>query len=784
MESKKVSIINRLSFFSLMGTLFLSIFFFIPYVPVTLEASKGFLISVGVTLSMFFWLIARLVDGKFTIPKDRLVFYIFPIPLMFLIASFFSASPYTSLFASGFEIGTFGSMLILTVLFFLSSVYFQTENRLRQFFTFLFTGTLALGIFQIIYIFVGFDKLLPGIFSGISAGNLVGTWNDFVLFFSIMVILAVFTLEFLKLKKIQKIALSTLVGVGLVFFMIVNIAFVWILVGLFSLIVFVYNISIQNIKNKGENSDSSNHEKKLPIASLVVMIVSVLFIIGGNMFGGFISKYISASASNIRPSASATFHVAVQSIKHNPFFGTGPNTFMADWAQWKPAVIKDTQFWNVEFSQGVGLIPTFLVTTGILGFASVIFFMIMFLLKGFRSLKSAFDNTNENYFLVASFITALYGWIVLVFYTPNILLCALTFAASGVFLGSLVNKKVISVYNLSFLNDPRNSFFSILGIVVLMIASISSVYMYSQKFISIMYFSKGVSVQDSSVESISKAERMILNAISLDSNDLYYRTLSQIYVTEVNMLANDKTLSADILKSRIQSIITSIQQSAGAAVAQNPKNYQNWVNMGNVYTALVPLGVDKAYENAADAYKKAQEFAPLNPSLLLSLAQLEFLHKDNAAAKKYVEEALVMKPDYIDAMFTLAQINQSEGNLSEAIKQAERAASVSPNDPAVFFQLGILRYNNNNFSSAVSAFENAVILNPSYLNARYFLGLSYAKVGRTEDAKTQFNILIKVLPDNADVQKELNNLNSPSANANAKKATTTKNVKLPLPEKN
>ena len=65
MESKRIEFFNKLSFLTLLSTIFLTLFFFIPYVPVTLEASKGFLLSVGTTLSVFFWLIARLGEGKF-----------------------------------------------------------------------------------------------------------------------------------------------------------------------------------------------------------------------------------------------------------------------------------------------------------------------------------------------------------------------------------------------------------------------------------------------------------------------------------------------------------------------------------------------------------------------------------------------------------------------------------------------------------------------------------------------------------------------------------------------
>jgi hypothetical protein len=116
-------------------------------------------------------------------------------------------------------------------------------------------------------------------------------------------------------------------------------------------------------------------------------------------------------------------------------------------------LIKNTAYWNVDFNNGVGLVPTFLVTTGVIGFLSVLFFVFMFAVRSFKYLRFAFKNTTSNYFLISSFILSLYGWVSLFVYTPGVVIVTLTFLATGVFIGALVNQKMIPVYNLSFLND-------------------------------------------------------------------------------------------------------------------------------------------------------------------------------------------------------------------------------------------------------------------------------------------------------------------------------------------
>jgi tetratricopeptide (TPR) repeat protein len=253
---------------------------------------------------------------------------------------------------------------------------------------------------------------------------------------------------------------------------------------------------------------------------------------------------------------------------------------------------------------------------------------------------------------------------------------------------------------------------------------------------------------------------MLLRAINLDKNDTYYRTLSQVYLAEIGVLAKDTTISEDILKSSMQQLVSNAVTAASGAIEQNPKQYQNYVNLGNIYSELSLLSVEGSYDGAITSYDKALALSPNNPSIFLSKATLEYLNKNNSEARKYIKMALDLKADYTDAIFLLVQIETNEGNLKEAIKQAEYAGQVSPSDPTVFFRLGLLKYNNKDYKESVSAFEKAVILDNSYLNARYYLGLAYQKVGRKDDALVQFNILKELAPDNQEVKDAIKSIDS------------------------
>ena len=652
MTSKKVTFLNKLSFGSLLATFFISIFFFIPHLPLSLEVVKGFLISIGILFSLLFWLVARLIDGKFIVPHDRLILFAFFLPVVFLVSSFYSSSPYISLFGGGFEVGTFGSMFLLFIVMFLSSIYFQTEKRLYLFFGALFSGAFILGIFTLLHI-------------GKSYSNLFGNWTDFALFFGLIIVLSLITLEFLKIKKVFQWLLYLLVLMSLFFLVLTNVTFIWILVGIFSLIIFVYSISFQQVRL--QESHEIKKEKKLPVMAFVVILVCLLFLIANSSISPFISRYFGFSNIDPRPSVSVTYDIALHSLKQNPILGTGPSTFGMNWNLWKPSSVNQTEYWNTTFSNGFGTIPTFFITTGLVGILVWLLFLIIFFFRGIQSLRVALKNRLSNYFIITSFMLATYAWISLIIYTPNMVMVMLAFATSGIFLGVLVQRKALPLYDFSFLNDPRKSFFSILVVVLLMVSAVSATYIYIEKFTSIVYFAKSQS-GDNTPQSLSHKEQMLLKALALDKNDIFYRSLSQVYIAEIGSVLSDKSITEDKQKSLAQSLVDQAESAGGFAITQNRNDYLNWMNLGNVYANLTYLNVSGSYENAVDAYSQAQKLSPTNPMLLLARAELEALHKNADGARDFANQALKMKPDYSDLSLFLNQLDQSLATPAPVVK--------------------------------------------------------------------------------------------------------------------
>jgi tetratricopeptide (TPR) repeat protein len=234
----------------------------------------------------------------------------------------------------------------------------------------------------------------------------------------------------------------------------------------------------------------------------------------------------------------------------------------------------------------------------------------------------------------------------------------MAFLSSGTLIGILVYKKVILKKEIFYLDRPRNIFWGTFGLTVLIMGTVFLMSIYVSKLTSIVYFSKS-SNKEMTIEALSRSEKMISKAISFDKNEAYYRSLSQVYLQEIGVTLRNKDINPEFLKLDLQRLVLLAKDNAEWAINQNPKNYVNYLNLGNVYSSLSTLMVKDSYQNSILAFDKARELAPRNPLILLARAQLELFNKNNDKAKDFAEQALEMKKDYREAQIFLSQITNN-----------------------------------------------------------------------------------------------------------------------------
>lgn len=748
-ERNERSSIDEAAAWALLGTIFLVPLFFIPSVSVPFQLTKGMLIAGGIIISMGLWVVARLKEGGIDMPQNSLPIAMGAIVFTYLLSALFSGTPSISLTGTGFEADTVATVLLFGIAMALAPVVLRRRVHILYAYAGFLLSALLVGIFQALRLVFGTDFLSFGIFTS-AISNLIGSWNDLGVFFGLSAVLSLTTLELLDTKRLVKIFSAILLAVSVVFLALINFTTVWYVLGVISLVFLVYTVSAQFGLHRLEEDASSS----VSVSSLAVFIISLVFILAGGGISGAISDALGITHVSARPSWSSAWTVANQTLQESPLLGAGPNRFEQQWIQHKPEGVNNTLFWNTDFDAGVGYLPSVPIIAGLLGFVAWIIFLGLYLATG---VKGIFVSIRKDYFTrfvtVSSFLASLYLWILTVFYVPNGVILFYTFVFTGIFLTALYQQGVVRNYRLSFVENPRAGFVAVLAMVVVLIGSVSGLYLFGKKYAAAVNFQRAV-VQLNQDGDLQKARENITDAISLDQQERYYRALSQIHLATLNQLASGEAPSQTELQTELGAAI----ESARKATELDPDDYQNWMALGRVYESLVPQGVEGAYEQAKNAYDAAAERNSRNPAILLTQARLELANQNTEAAKGYIQDAIAMKQNYTEAVFLLSQIQAQEGDLASAIQSTQATAQLSPNDPTIFFQLGLLYYQSEDYQNAVSALQRATQLTPQYANAKYYLGLSYDKVGNQAAAIREFEEIQETNADNSEVRRILENL--------------------------
>jgi cytochrome c-type biogenesis protein CcmH/NrfG len=772
-SSPKKSFFNSFSFYILLlAVLLLPLFFFSV---LAISFAKTALMSLATLLILILWIISKLKDTTISFPKHPIVLAGVIVPVVFILSSLFSGAVSNSFFGVGFDVGTAVSVMVMFIALFLTSVILKTKDRIFSFYMAFFISFFIVALYQLLRLIFGANFLSFGVFTSDSA-NLIGKWNELSIFFGLAVILSLVTLQFLSLNRLFKTITVVALAVSLFFLAVVDFLFAWVVVGLFALISLVYLfISARKSPQKKldlENTDSQGskisklYSKRFSISSLIVLVIAIIFVFWGNPIHATFNKYpntlgkLNIGQSEVSPSWQYTFDLSKSALKESPIFGIGPNRFVREWLMHKPPAVNSGIFWNVDFLYDIGLIPTYIITTGILGILAWLFFLGAFLWAGFKSIFSPIKDLFTRYLLVSSFFSALYLWVFQVIYVPGQVLFSLAFLFTGVFLAALYQERKITMKSFSYTDNPKVSFVTVLCLVVALIASVSLAYLFIENIISVMYLNdtlQSINVKGDINAGLASLEK----AIRFNASDEYYRTKTQIKILQMSAVLNQQNVAAADMGKQLSPILADAITSAQAAIAIDPTNYQNWMNLGQIYEGVLPLGSTGAYQNAKDAYTKALNLNPSNPQIVLALARVEALNKNYPAAIALINQSLVLKPNYTEAIYFAAQMEINRGNIVNAIAAVTQIATyIAPNDPTVFFELGFLKYSNKDYHGAIDALNQAVSLNVQYSNARYFLGLSYARIKDIANAIAEFVEIQKFNPDNKEVQSILANLRS------------------------
>jgi tetratricopeptide (TPR) repeat protein len=104
---------------------------------------------------------------------------------------------------------------------------------------------------------------------------------------------------------------------------------------------------------------------------------------------------------------------------------------------------------------------------------------------------------------------------------------------------------------------------------------------------------------------------------------------------------------------------------------------------------------------------------------------------------------LAARPDDARALAGLALVALPQGRSNDARTYLEESKRADPSNPDVLRNLGVLYDEAGRTREAIACYLAALDLAPNALDLRFFLGRAYARLGRRDEARTQFETYLK-----------------------------------------
>lgn len=154
----------------------------------------------------------------------------------------------------------------------------------------------------------------------------------------------------------------------------------------------------------------------------------------------------------------------------------------------------------------------------------------------------------------------------------------------------------------------------------------------------------------------------------------------------------------------------------------------------------------KQYKQAEFELEKANSLQPETLEILYNLGEAYLRSHDDADAELVLTRALRLKPESVETMYLLAQVATDQSKAVDALDLLVRAHKLAPENTDIIFLLARVSMSQNYFEDAIPLLEAGIKLAPKRVDLQAALGEGYFMAGRADKAIEQFQKLIELDP--------------------------------------
>lgn len=425
--------------------------------------------------------------------------------------------------------------------------------------------------------------------------------------------------------------------------------------------------------------------------SLVLLLIIVAFHVPFTANKGLLDKTASFP-KEIQLDLRTSWVVAVHAVRDFPFFGSGLNTFLADFSHYRPVAYNASPYWNVRFGTAGNGVLQMLATLGLLGFLAFVYLVVK-VLKIVRGeyLARTDPDTDERVLKVGLGVTLLTYLVSLLLTVPNFTVDVVFFTLLAVSL-SLFSKSIKSLSPSIPMEDGRDALpYLTVGPAILLATAILY---FAGRFAYADYtFRQGIN--EAVAQKTQDSFNTLRNAVQINPyRDSYHLSLASLTFSLADSIAaKGKEMTKDDQTTLLQLLDFSIKEAKNA-VTIDPSNVDNWYNLASLYRNVAGL-IQNAGDWAVATYQQAILLDPVNPVLRMDLGGLFYLAGDYESAANYFREAVSLKQDLANAHFNLAyayrQKNMIPAAYNEMAYVTRLVTADSPDYKRAFDDLETLR---------------------------------------------------------------------------------------------
>ena len=169
-----------------------------------------------------------------------------------------------------------------------------------------------------------------------------------------------------------------------------------------------------------------------------------------------------------------------------------------------------------------------------------------------------------------------------------------------------------------------------------------------------------------------------------------------------------------------------------SVLAEEPQHYRAQIQLANAY---LEAGQP---EQAETVYRKVIDFYPLEIHAYVSLTNLYLSRGELEKAYNTIQFFSKIHPDYPEKIFLEATLADMQGRKEESAALLDKALVSGLQNPAAFFLRGRMAFDAAQPEEAVPYFRQAWDAHAGLVEAGYFLGVTYNRLGRWAEAIAVF----------------------------------------------